>query len=332
MKLAVVILAHTHPPHLERLVRRLRPAVDEVVIHINAVAEDMYQESRRRLADDDHVHFTDERHRVRWGQYSIVEASLAGLRHLRTLGRFDRVLLMSGQDYPVRPLAEIRTFFEQHPQQQFMEMFRLDQPNWFETQGGPYAPMRRIRNWHIFYRSRIHLDIPVPRRLPAGLLPHGGSFWWSLTGDCVDHVLDTLDRHPKIERYFRHTFLADETFYQTIIGSSPFAATVDNDFRRYVDWTNPNPTPPRVLEMEDFDKVVASTALFARKMDPVRSADLLARIDRERLQVIDLDDPGPATGAAGGVTPRSPGAIPAAPALPDGERGAGPRSSVTASG
>ena len=64
----------------------------------------------RRLADDGHVHFTDERHRVRWGQYSIVEASLAGLRHLRTLGRFDRVLLMSGQDYPVRPLAEIRAF------------------------------------------------------------------------------------------------------------------------------------------------------------------------------------------------------------------------------
>ena len=284
MRLAIAMLVHTHPAQFERLVHRLRPTVDEVVIHVNTVAEDVCQEGRRRLANDDHVHFIDERYRVRWGQYSLVQASLACLRHLRTLGRFDRVLLMSGQDYPVRPMHEIRAFFEEHPDQQFMEMFRLDQSNWFETQGGPYAPMRRIRNWHFFYRSRIHWDVPIPgRRLPAGLLPHGGSFWWSLTGDCVDHVLDTLDRQPAIERYFRRTFLPDETFYQTIVGSSPFADAVDQDFRRYVDWTNPNPTPPRILVMEDFDKVAASTALFARKMDPVRSEELLTRIDRELL-------------------------------------------------
>lgn len=284
MRLAVVMLVHTHPAHLERLIHRLRPTVDEVVIHVNTVAEDVYQEGRQRLADDDHVHFISDRRRVRWGQFSMVEASLAGLRHLRTLGRFDRVLLMSGQDYPVRPLHEIRAFFEQHPDHQFMEMFRLDQPNWFDTQGGPYGPMRRIKHWHFFYRSRIHWDFPLPgRKPPAGLQPHGGSFWWSLTGDCVEHVLDTVERNPQIERYFRHTFLADETFYQTIVGSSPFADKVDQDFRRYVDWTNPNPTPPRTLVMEDFDKVAASSALFARKMDPVRSAELLDRIDRELL-------------------------------------------------
>ncbi len=289
MRIAVAMLVHSHPTHLERLVRRLRLTVDEVVIHANTVAEDVYQEGRRRLADDRHVHFIEERYRVRWGQFTIVEASLACLRHLRTLGNFDRVLLMSGQDYPVRPLHEIRAFFEAHPEQQFMEMFRLDQPNWFATQDGPYDAMRRIRNYHLFIRSRIHLDFPVPgRRLPAGLQPHGGSFWWSLTGDCVNHVLDVFDGNPQIERYFRHTFLADETFYQTIVGSSPFAETVDQDFRRYVDWTNPNPTPPRILVMEDFDKMAASTALFARKMDPTRSDELLARIDSELLML----DPG----------------------------------------
>lgn len=290
MKMAVALLAHTHPQHLERLVRRLRLTVDDVVIHINTNADPVYHESRRRLADDAHVHFVSERYRVRWGQYSLIEASLSCLRHLRTRGHYDRVLLMSGQDYPVRPLPEIRRFFEEHPDQQFMEMFRLDQPNWFETQGGPYGAMRRIMNYHYFWRTRIHVDFPLPgRKLPAGLVPHGGSFWWSLTGDCVDHVLDTVESNPKIERYFRHTFLSDETFYQTLVGSSRFADTVDQDFRRYVDWTNPNPTPPRILEMEDYDKVVASTALFARKMDPVRSAELLDRIDRELLR-LDADE------------------------------------------
>lgn len=327
MKLAVVVLAHTHPQQLERLVRRLRPTVDDVVIHVNRVAEDVYQDSRRRLADDAHVHFVEQRHRVRWGQYSVVEASLAGLRHLRTLGRYDRVLLMSGQDYPVRPLPEIRAFFEDRPHQQLMELFRLDQPNWFETQAGPYAPMRRIGRYHLFFRSRLHVDLPLPRHLPADLVPHGGSFWWSLTGDCVEHVLDTVDRNPALERYFRHTFLADETFYQTIVGSSPFADALDQDFRRYVDWTNPNPTPPRVLEMEDYDKVVASTALFARKMDPVRSAEVLDRIDRE---LLDVDAPAGGTALVRG--PRSPEAMPQGPALPAGERGGRPRPAVTAPG
>lgn len=330
MKLAVVMVAHTHPQQIERLVRRLRPTVDDVVIHVNRAAEDVYLDSRRRLAHDAHVHLVEERHRVWWGQYSMVEASLAGLRHLWALGRFDRVLLMSGQDYPVRPLPEIRAFFEQRPQEQLMELFRLDQPNWFETQGGPYAPMRRIRNYHLFFRSRIHVDLPLPRRFPAGLVPHGGSFWWSLTGDCVQHVLDTVDGDPRIGRYFRHTFLADETFYQTIVGSSPFADAVDQDFRRYVDWTNPNPTPPRVLEMEDFDKVAASTALFARKVDPMRSADLLDRIDRELLGVIDLDAPG---GEPPGAAPtRSPQEMPRGSALPAGERRGHPRPAVTGPG
>lgn len=286
MKIGVVILAHTFPQHLERLVRRLRPTVDDVVIHINIKAEDMYQDSRRRLADDSHVHFTAERHRVRWAQFSMTDAALTGLRHLRSLGHYDRVLLLSGQDYPVRPLAEIRAFYEAHPDQQFMEMFRLDQPNWFDTQGGPYGPMRRIRNWHFYYRTIVHIEIPTPwRKLPSGLLPHGGSFWWALTGDCVDHVLSVVDGDPKVRRYFRHTFLPDETFFQTIIGSSRFAETNTGDYMRYVDWTNPNPTPPRILTMEDYDKIRASTAFFARKIDPVRSAELLAHIDRELLGV-----------------------------------------------
>lgn len=283
MRLAVVILAHSRPEQLERLVSRVRPMADAVAIHISTAAEDVYRDAQGRLAHDDRVAFVEERYRCRWGQQSIVEATLAGLRQVRTMGRFDRIVLLSGQDYPVRPVQEIRAFFEAHPDEQFMELFRLDQPNWFETQGGPYGAMRRIRNWHFFYRSRIHVDFPLPRRLPAGLAPHGGSQWWALTGDCVDHVLDMVAAHPELHRYFRHTFIPDETFFQTIVGSSPFGGSNYGSPLRYVDWTNPNPTPPRTLTIEDFDKVVASDALFARKMDPVRSAELLDRIDCELL-------------------------------------------------
>lgn len=47
---------------------------------------------------------------------------------------------------------------------------------------------------------------------------------------------------------------------------------------RYVDWT-PGRGHPAVLDLGDLDQILGSGMLFARKIDPVRSKELLESLD-----------------------------------------------------
>jgi hypothetical protein len=62
--------------------------------------------------------------------------------------------------------------------------------------------------------------------------------------------------------------------------NSPYRDTIVNDDLRYSRWP-PLPAPhPVILREDDFERIVASGKLFARKFDPAQSAGLLAMIDQ----------------------------------------------------
>jgi hypothetical protein len=48
----------------------------------------------------------------------------------------------------------------------------------------------------------------------------------------------------------------------------------------YIDWTNPNPSLPRTLTIDDLEPICNSGAIFCRKVHPERSAVLLDALDR----------------------------------------------------
>jgi hypothetical protein len=49
------------------------------------------------------------------------------------------------------------------------------------------------------------------------------------------------------------------------------------DYKRYIDWDVP--IGPKVLGMGDFDKILGSGALFARKVDPDVDDELVRRLE-----------------------------------------------------
>ena len=71
---------------------------------------------------------------------------------------------------------------------------------------------------------------------------------------------------------------------QTMMANSPFGDRLAPDLH-YIDWERPNPKSPRTLVEEDFDRVVSSSKLMARKLDPLASRALLRRIDEEILGI-----------------------------------------------
>ncbi len=286
MKIAFIILAHKHPEQTVRLVDSLGSIADRFLIHIDQRSGTVFDQTQRLLNDAANVLFVEQRSACRWGQFSIVNATLTCLRYIyQQPEKYDYVFLISGQCYPIKPVAEIKQFLETHQGQQFIEAFPILEPNQWTEQGGPYQAARRVFNWHFFVRSR-HLHLPLQRTMPNGLVPYGGSQWWAITGDCGQYLLNYLEAHPEVLNYFKYTFIPDELFFQTLVCNSPFKTAVSNFNLTYTDWSNPNPTPPRVLGVEDFAALQTSDCLFARKFDPDRSEKLLALIDKTLLAAV----------------------------------------------
>ncbi len=277
MLVAYLILAHTAPQQILRAIDRLRAPGAIFVVHIDARADNAVHTA---LAGRPDVHLAP-RARCYWGTYGIVQATLNCIRTLLALGQpFDYAILLSGQDYPIKPPAAIAGFLTEHHGTQFAEAFPLDQPNRWTGQGGPFQAIARVRQYTVTFRSKT-FHVPVQRRFYGGWKPYGGSQWWGLTREAILWLAEYLTHNPGLARYYRHTFIPDESMIQTMLANSPFAASLSAQPIHYIDWLRPNPKYPRTLDQEDFDRLQAAPELFARKLNQDQSRELLDRIDRE---------------------------------------------------
>jgi hypothetical protein len=129
----------------------------------------------------------------------------------------------------------------------------------------------------ITYR-RVHLSLPLRRRIPGGLHPYGGSAYWCLEKTLVHFVHGYLRQNPDYVRFFEHVFVPDELFFQTIIMNSELRDTVENDDLRYLDWSRE--PAPAVLTRGDLPALLESGQLFARKFDETVDSDVLDALDR----------------------------------------------------
>jgi hypothetical protein len=281
MKLAFLILMHKNPDQAVRLVKALAHPTSTFIIHVDARAAQATLEGvRRHLADGEHVHFT-KRYACRWGGFGIVRATLECMRAALHLPRdFDYAVLLSGQDYPIKPIGFIARFLEGHRGKQFIESFRLDKHNRWSADKGVWQPLNKVTWYTLPIRGR-RIHIPIRRCFPAGLLPHGGSQWWTLSRDCVLYIERFTRENPKVLQYFRHVFIPDESLFHTIISNSRFGSDVLSDDLHYTDWARPNPAVPRTLGLSDFERIRASTKLFARKFDTLFDSEVFDLIDKE---------------------------------------------------
>jgi hypothetical protein len=117
----------------------------------------------------------------------------------------------------------------------------------------------------------------LKRKFLPGIAPYGGPNWFAISSRCATHVLDYLQEHPEYCRFFVRALVPDELFLQTLILNSPFRDHVINDALRLTDWET-GASSPRVLTGEDFDRLIASDSLYARKFDSTKYPDIISRI------------------------------------------------------
>lgn len=281
MTVAYLILAHSQPGHLGRLVGRLDDGRDHIFVHVDLrVGIRPFLES---LPPGPAVHVLHNRIPVHRFDFSQVRATL---RLLETAQRhpagFERFVLLSGADFPVKGRRGIRAAFAGGK-----EFIRVD------ARSGPRRPtLGRRRILVPGLRAGLQWILNrMPARQFPGLPLCSGSQWWALTRPCAEFILDFVRAHPEYVRFHRFASVPDESFFHSIVKASPFSDAISQDYAEgglplpennvhgahYIDWTAAQAAGPKVLTGEDLPSLLATDALFGRKfLEPASSRLVLA--------------------------------------------------------
>jgi hypothetical protein len=282
--IAYLIRAHHRPHQLARLVDRLRTPNARFFVHVSArTSDETYAAMRDALEGSPDVRWLP-RVRTYYGGFSLVRATLVGVDAiLREEPLPSHAVVLSGQDYPLRPAAEIEQHFAARPGTSFLEHFRLPVADrWPGENGG----LDRIRGYYLerfSYRTRL-LRVPfVRRRFPAGLTPYGGSAWTALAANALLEIDRFAKENRRVLDFFRHVNIPDEIVVPTILMNSPIRDSVLNEEIHYVRW--PGGAHPATFTRHDLDRLMASGKLFARKFDLHADEQVLDLLDREALRL-----------------------------------------------
>lgn len=322
MTIAYLITAYDFPEQLARLVNRIKTSKTRVFIHIDANKD--VTPFINAVQGEQGVEFIQNRIKVNWMGFSQVQSILELLRRA-TAFPFENCILLSGSDYPIKSNAYIESIYSRDNHQYITFWQLADRPSW-KHKVEYFYPIDQIpiighsKNcepsffiryfWGRFYKYQKYFP---KRSFIEGLTPFGGSDWWSLSRDCVEYVLDYVNRNRNIVSFYKFTQCPSEMFFHTIILNSPFRTQVQNyreymqwnasttveakfserymmaedSFNlRYIDWSSSNSgerETPAILDERDWPALASTSNIFARKFHPEKSASLLARIDRELL-------------------------------------------------
>lgn len=289
---AYIILAHKNPVQLALLIEALQHEDHFFFIHIDSKSNQKSFEQEidsRKLLN---CSFVYPRENGNWGDLGIVKATLNCLsKALSASLKIDFIHLLSGQDFPVKPIPEIREFFRDHSGQCFMEYTK------FPVHHLSFGGMERIKHYSYNIRGKRHTYLPFKhtkdlnfkgyimnaflgllhlfsktRKIPNDLVPYYGSQWWSLSSDAALYILEYVTKNPHYIDFHKRTLLPDELFFQTILVNSHFKNQLVNDNLRYIRWDKDKGSHPKTLSTIDLESIKASGKLFARKFnenDPI---------------------------------------------------------------
>lgn len=225
MKLGFIILAHDNPDAVRRQVDILAGAGHTVVIHFDKKAPATQREAVCSIEKvyPGKVRVISQVHCV-WGEWSLVEAVIVALSEFERMPeKPEYIHLMSGADFPIRPLTELEEFLRRNPDKDFIECCDITERPW--VKGG----LSMERFWFYFpvnFRTQrktfdrlvfLQRKLKIRRKIPHNMTPHMGSQWWTLRWESCSKILDFLKQNPSVIRYYRSTWIPDESFFQTVL-------------------------------------------------------------------------------------------------------------------
>jgi hypothetical protein len=296
MKIAFLIMAYKNPKQMGRLILSLNSTDSAFYLHIDKKSNlPDFKNVLSQLNKNTNITFLP-RFDCYWRGPGIITSILYGLNKILEDKNFNRIVLISGQDYPIKPVEHIFNFYENNSEKNFISYFKLPYDNWLN--GG----LARIKNYHfrIFGKTYIYppLADPVhaysklfyktaqirfrkPREFPDGLVPYGGFSHWQITALAAREILDFVNKRPDYLKFHKYSWVADEMFFQTVLLNSKNDALINsivNNDLTYIKWLKDMPQT-EILKTCDYEEIKNSNKLFARKFDTSIDSQILSLLD-----------------------------------------------------
>lgn len=300
MNFAYLISAYTDAPHVKRLVDALHPEA-HFFIHVDKKSDITPFVS---LIQGGNIHFLEDRVAVRWGTITQVDFQMALIKAaIEYPVTFDYLFFLSGQDYPLWSNEHITRWMESQQGTEFLSGIRIDKDEKsMQQQRAIYQSFRPLFNLS-FLSERMNTRLSIlyrkvmwmlGRRKRLTLMVDGeqwdlykGADYWGISQQLASYIYNMYKSHPEIYRYFKDSFAPSETMMQTIAFNSA-------EWRkRCILWEGEYPglaalTPLhfiiydpiiKVMDETDYETLMASGKMFARKLRTGASDQLVALLD-----------------------------------------------------
>lgn len=272
-KHAYLFMVYNNINVLEKSLKLIDNKKNDIYIHIDIKSNIM--EKLKKITDNlkfSNVYYT-QRLDVRWGDYSQIDCELLLLKEATSNLEYQYYHLLSESDLPIKSQEEIHNFFSTNNGKEFIEFQEFPKNRLFSTRFKVYNIFTRdqkepnkIKRYvkyvirKIFTISQLFVGYDRTKKFNKEI--KYGSNWFSITDKLARYV---IEHESIIKEMFEHGVCVDEHFLQTLVFNSDFRKDVYKEGNmRLIIWKN-NANSPYVFKIENYDDIVNSNKLFARK-------------------------------------------------------------------
>lgn len=261
---AFLIIAHNEPLILQKLVSALDDVRNDIYIHWDKKSG----EHPCLHTNYSNVFWTSKRIDVRWGNVSQIKSEYVLFEEAYNHKNYDYFHLISGTHIPLKNQNDIHLFFELNNRYQILSAMdssdfqidlKLKRYNLFTRElhrGSKFRQLIFQRLWHLCICAQRYLKISRHKNISY----KQASNWVSLTRDCVEFLLSEKNN---ILKHYKYTFCGDEFFVPTSLEHSAYKKNIlysDKILKCEMGKAN-----PRIYEIRDYNDIMNSNCLFARK-------------------------------------------------------------------
>jgi Core-2/I-Branching enzyme len=254
-----LILVHRFPEQFKRLFQAIYDPSNSYVVHVDKNSgPELNAEVKAFLRPYSNADLLESKPAI-WGGYSLVDAELRGMKRLLAMSpAWSHFINLSGQDFPLKTQAQIMAYLKANENREFLKVEE-------QAKARPDT-IHRLREFVVETDNTLVREMAA-RDFLKSATPYIGNQWMIVSRKFCEFVSDD----PSVTRFkefYRNTLIPDEGFFQTVMMNHPHGEIVSDDLRM-IDWIPDGDIKlrPRTYLESDYEALVASSSLFARKFD-----------------------------------------------------------------
>lgn len=311
---AVLIMGHKNAAQLKRLIGQCLSPETIVFLHLDATAS--VTEEERASLKQPNVYFTETSIHGELDKRSLVDIVMLLVKRAYDVEKergiqFRYFLLLSGQDYLIKPIEYINRELANHYPKPYLDCTPIAKRNWVSNKFSScrfwvayeLAVLKTFAH-HAFWRRLLRVPAFLARKVLAllrktdyhkltktyGVTLYGGSAWWILPDVAVRYIVQEYEKEEPYVACILNAFTPEETFFQIMTMRSPVAEQVEvnppdmvaQNCKTLAFFSKPGQPftgHPYIYTKAEYELLKQSDRWIARKFDETVDSEILDLLD-----------------------------------------------------